>query len=995
MFKTSTSPTHALLCTALLIFSLFVSLTAHIYPAQSAPRVNSPVMVQEQPPLSGYPIQYTSFAGTTYNLTAYDGKYTRYALPDSWTQAGALTPSQLRRLIDLTDLTYAMLTEITAGEPQGTGLLTIAVIPTGANAGHAGSNFKGVELSENELGSVIQNINSDLLSPECVHELVHNFEIWILYLSLGYPDSSHAWTSFLIPFLQYYSRAGILQSDADALFEKKITEYTLAWDSTGATWAQCVRNGNTCPNVLANSAWAGLLLRFTKLHGIEAVKRAFRYLRDYAATHPATGTDPTSPQTREEKNDLLVEALAEGAQRNILCEIDTWHWFATPEARNRISQKFPGSNPFCIDADGDGFTPLAGDTDDTNAQIKPTAIETINNVDDDCDGIVDDLLLTEQSDFPSTAQSAPTITMPAKIRGQVTPSDVDTLIINFTDSLPRRLRLNLQSPNTFVGFIQLQPVDLNGRTQSFSVAGGGAQVLTLPRPGLWALTIQNSTSATSDYTLTVEDAGTQTAPVRLNVTPGMPSGTIQVSATIDTSRSYVITPNAVRFWLGPSSFVQTTPFQQQLSLSLPIPAGTGPFSLRAQLMSNATPVSKATLPLWIDRSTGEMLEQTPDLSIAADTTLPTETRAGSNATYGFTITNTGPGLAQGIEANVTIPPGLSAISAATTLGTTQITGNNFHLVVNQLATEEAMSFSITTTNLNAQGTITTTATLTASTADPVQSNNSASITGLFTAAPTPTPTPTPSPTPTPTPTPTPNANIQLQSLPAKLETASTKNVLAQGSLARVTVTLPATSLLDSYGQQNQNGTWPITLAGFQVQIGSLSAAMIAVKRIPNSNPASYTVDFLIPDAATTGTQVPVTVNQEVPLSSWNTTATIRATAPAFWALDGTANGPLLTLDGDRLTAFTPNAPFPADGTRRILLFASGAKKLVEQNTLILHITCQSGYQALLVQDFAATLPSLPGLQQIIIRIPTELAGCGQAQLTIEGAEDNQVFLLIQ
>ncbi|MGH9962802.1 MAG: hypothetical protein ACREBC_37750, partial [Pyrinomonadaceae bacterium] len=287
---------------------------------------------------------------------------------------------------------------------------------------------------------------------------------------------------------------------------------------------------------------------------------------------------------------------------------------------------------------------------------------------------------------------------------------------------------------------------MNGRTQSFSVAGGGAQVLTLPRPGLWALTIQNSTSATSDYTLTVEDAGTQTAPVRLNVTPGMPSGTIQVSATIDTSRSYVLTPNAVRFWLGPSSFVQTTPFQQQLSLSLPIPAGTGPFSLRAQLMSNATPVSKATLPLWIDRSTGEMLEQTPDLSIAADTTLPTETRAGSNATYGFTITNLGPGLAQGVEANITIPPGLSAISAATTLGTTQITGNNFHLAVNQLAPEESVSFSIITTNLNAQGTITTTATLTASTADPVQSNNSASITGLFTAAPTPTPTPTPSPT---------------------------------------------------------------------------------------------------------------------------------------------------------------------------------------------------------------------------------------------------------
>jgi len=63
--------------------------------------------------------------------------------------------------------------------------------------------------------------------------------------------------------------------------------------------------------------------------------------------------------------------------------------------------------------------------------------------------------------------------------------------------------------------------------------------------------------------------------------------------------------------------------------------------------------------------------------------------------------------------------------------------------------------------------------------------------------------------------------------------------------------------------------------------------------------------------------------------------------------------------------------------------------------LILRITCHSGYQAHLVQDSAATLPSLPGLQQVTIRIPAQLAGCGQAQLTIDGSEDNQVFLQIQ
>jgi hypothetical protein len=298
-----------------------------------------------------------------------------------------------------------------------------------------------------------------------LHEIIHNFEIWIQQINLGYPDAVHSWTSFMIPFLQFYSRAGTMQSDADALLQKKITEYTLAWDTTNATWSQCVRNGNTCPNIQANGAWAGLLLRYTKLHGVSAMKRAFVFIRDYAAAHPSNGTNPTGPQTREEKNDLLVEALADGAQQNILCELDTWHWFATPDARTRIAQRFLNNNPFCLDNDGDGFSPLLGDTDDTASQIKPTAVERLNNIDDDCDLLVDDIVLTEQSDFPSATQSAPIITIPAKIRGQVTPSESDTFIINFNDPLPRRLRINLQSPNTFVGFIQLQPVDLNGRAR--------------------------------------------------------------------------------------------------------------------------------------------------------------------------------------------------------------------------------------------------------------------------------------------------------------------------------------------------------------------------------------------------------------------------------------------------------------------------------------------------------------------------------------------------
>lgn len=944
----------------------------------------TPLTSQDRP-LDGYPFQYTSFAGTTFNLTAYDGSHVRFALPTSWTQPEALSNRQLRHLIELTDLTYTFLEEITAGEPQGSGLLTIAVIPTGNLAGHAGSNFKGVELSESELGSTIQNLNNDMTSPVLLHELSHNFDLWILYLSLGYPDSSHAWTSFLIPFFQYYSRAGTLQSDAESLLQKKITEYTLDWDSTGATWAECVKNGNRCPNISANNAWAGLLLRYAKLHGVEAVLTSFRYLRDYAATHPATGPNPTSPQTPDAKNDLLIEALAEGAQQNILCEIDTWHWSITSEARTRINQRFQAPNSFCIDADHDGFSPLNKDADDSNPQIKPTATETINMIDDDGNGIVDDLLLTEQTDFPSTTQSAPTVSIPSKIQGRATPSDIDTIIINSSDTLPRRLRVNLQSPNTFVGFIQLQPVDLIGRTQSFSVAGGGAQILTLTRPGLWALSIQSSSSTASDYTLTIENAEPATSTARLNVAPGSAPNTIQITASIDTTRTYSAIPNAVRFWIGPKGFSETSTFQSQLTLSIPVPDTSNQFAIRAQLMRNETPLTKPTLPLWVDPTTGQMTDQNANLAILPDTISPAQVPAGSTSIFGFTITNLGPGLAQDLETTLTLPQGLTPTSSATTLGSAQISGNTVRISINQFAYDESASFSVTTTNINAQGLLTTTTVVTSSTSDPDSSNNTASINGTFTAAPSPTPTPTPTPIPT----------INVQSLPAKTSEAATRSILAQGSLGRVILQMPSPSILDTYAQRNPDGTWPNSLAGFHITIGTLTAPMISVTRIQTSPTPSYAIDFIVPDNAPLGTQVPFTLTQQSIPDTWTTTITVRQTTPAFWSENGTANGPLLILDADSLIALPTNIPLSAGDQRRILIFASGAKNLVTQNLLVIRVTCQSGSQSILSQDFATTLPAFPVLQQITIRIPLVLVGCGQARLQIDGSEDTQTFLLIQ
>lgn len=49
-----------------------------------------------------------------------------------------------------------------------------------------------------------------------------------------------------------------------------------------------------------------------------------------------------------------------------------------------------GANPVGSDDDGDGYTESQGDCDDAAAAISPDAVEEINQVDDDCNGYVDD-----------------------------------------------------------------------------------------------------------------------------------------------------------------------------------------------------------------------------------------------------------------------------------------------------------------------------------------------------------------------------------------------------------------------------------------------------------------------------------------------------------------------------------------------------------------------------------------------------------------------------
>ena len=47
-------------------------------------------------------------------------------------------------------------------------------------------------------------------------------------------------------------------------------------------------------------------------------------------------------------------------------------------------------DPLTVDDDGDGFSEEQADCDDTNADLSPGATEVCDEIDNDCDGDIDD-----------------------------------------------------------------------------------------------------------------------------------------------------------------------------------------------------------------------------------------------------------------------------------------------------------------------------------------------------------------------------------------------------------------------------------------------------------------------------------------------------------------------------------------------------------------------------------------------------------------------------
>jgi uncharacterized repeat protein (TIGR01451 family) len=984
-----------------------------VIPALTSPRGTQPTTSSVFFP---HQITYTSFGGATYQLTAYDGLHVRYAFPAEWLGVGGLSEAEIAQLLDLTDLVYEHMAEVVRGEPadaqDGAGpLLTIAVVPTVSPAGQPVSGLgaigrKGVEINPNTLSGLRLNLSQGLISDAVIHEMSHNFDLYHVWLTYGH-DWAHAWTNFLIPYVQHYSRSGSLLWDADALLDKTLPDYLGQWRAAGAaaTWDACVRDQQQqqCPGIRPNDVWAGFLLTYAKFHGPDALKRAMDYLKAYKAGHPV----PTG--TADENNDTLVEALASGAGVNIGGDADWLRWKVSAAERAGLALRFPVLSPYSLDHDGDTFKPLDGDTDDSNASVHPGAAEVQNGKDDDCNGLIDEQVVRESDDFPSFAwEETATLSAPARLAGDHNSAqDLDAVRLDVTT--PRFVRFTLKTSPSANVTLDIRHGSIEGQITQLSGSGMMSKTVFLDRPGTWWLQVSAQPGGGfGSYELLVGSAADNLDSLTTTAR-GQAGSPLTISATYPSSVVIPTAATSIRYWAAGVGVIGQSALAGTL---LWTPPSGFEVSVRAQLMQGVTPLSRFSAATGVTNPTPTPTPTPsptptptpsptptptpsptptptptpsliPDVAVRPAVSFPAPVSNLETIEFKFEVVNQGQAGAAGVSVNSTLPLGMTLTSATASRGQVVTGGNTVTLTLGTtLLSAEVVTLTVRATGPGLVGTFVANATVSSSGADSDLTNNSANLPVTLRQPPEVPPA----------------VEQKIYRLPLRPVGSQGPELLAQGALARVVV--PATGLnlqQPVYAARRPDGGWPTALAGLDISVGGMPAIILAVA---SASPAAagveaYAVDFVVPDAAQTGTSVPVTVRHTSSSRAWDYVAQIRDNAPALWGANGTAEGQAVAQSADNYTVIDALFPVTADGTSRVALYATGIRKLAERGSLIVRARTTAGVETQLPVEYAGPHGNLPGLDLIILRLPIALAGSGRVLIVIDGAPESAVFLPVR
>ncbi len=198
---------------------------------------------------------------------------------------------------------------------------------------------------------------------------------------------------------------------------------------------------------------------------------------------------------------------------------------------------------------------------------------------------------------------------------------------------------------------------------------------------------------------------------------------------------------------------------------------------------------------------------------------------------------------------------------------------------------------------------------------------------------------------------------------------STVKAAAPDSIAAAQGTNLANTTLQS--QRLSDGTFPTNVAGTRVTVSGRAAQIFFV------SPAQ--VNFLVPPQTEIGTaEVIVTNGENFP--SRGTVPTLRA-APGIFTRTGDGIGEGLILNSDTLQ----EGPFdPTSGNLHLSIFTTGARNAIQ--------TTVSIGGRLVNAESVIPSPNMPGLDEVHVRVPSDLRGAGTVNLSInsDGRDSNPV-----
>jgi len=399
--------------------------------------------------------EYRDFSGNTHFLEEFRGKYTRLLISSS--DLEKMSRPQAREMVDQQDILYAQLKELTGGEPAGQGLLTVAIVETcGAGCGQIGS--KGVEIDPDYAEKSVE-VTYDFVA----HEMTHNFDNFSSYFMFG-PDAGHGWTAWIQNYLDVATRHGSGSRNPDKYQTFQVNEmFARPYLSVaGHSWNSCVKSNGFCGGLNSFLIQAGFCHKVSSLHGVAAVQRALVFMRNAITTR---SLNPSS-MSPEQRNDLMLESFSYGAQTNLTCYVDAWNWEISATNRNQLAALYGNNNTLCADNDGDGYSVVQGDTDDSNFAIHPGAVETVNGLDDNGNGVVDELILDEGTGFPDFFQPSLGVATPILIRGNGGgPGGGDFFHLDITNKTT--LEVEVTSLDSAMGWFRMFAPDGSRKTESY------------------------------------------------------------------------------------------------------------------------------------------------------------------------------------------------------------------------------------------------------------------------------------------------------------------------------------------------------------------------------------------------------------------------------------------------------------------------------------------------------------------------------------------------